>query len=128
VAALLELLAATGLRISEAIALRWSDLERQGQPPRLLDVQLAPPGISRGHPGRLIGKRHSRPSVLRLAPLALDGSDYRSGLNALSDGGGLIDAGDQGVMRIATSYFVTEERCPGVSPAGIAFSVSSPRL
>jgi hypothetical protein len=42
--------------------------------------------------------------------------------------GGLIDAGDQGVMRTATSYFVTEERCPGVSPAGIAFSVSSPCL
>ena len=34
----------------------------------------------------------------------------------------------QGVMRIATSYFVTELRCPGVSPAGIAFSVSSPCL
>ena len=42
--------------------------------------------------------------------------------------GGLIDASDQGVMRTATSYFVTEERCPGVSPAGIAFSVSSPCL
>ncbi len=46
----------------------------------------------------------------------------------LSHGGGPIEAGDQGVMRIATSYFVTEERCPGVSPAGIAFSISSPRL
>jgi hypothetical protein len=41
---------------------------------------------------------------------------------------GLIDAVNQGVMRIATSYFVTEVRCPGVSPAGIAFSISSPRL
>ena len=39
-----------------------------------------------------------------------------------------IDAGDQVVMRIATSYFVTEERCPGVSPAGIALRISSPRL
>ena len=39
-----------------------------------------------------------------------------------------VDASNQGVMRIATSYFVTEVRCPGVSPAGIAFSISSARL
>ena len=31
------------------------------------------------------------------------------------------------VMRIATSYLVTEARRPGVSPAGIAFSTSWPR-
>jgi hypothetical protein len=31
-------------------------------------------------------------------------------------------------MRVATLYFVTEVRCPGVSPAGIAFKISSPRL
>jgi hypothetical protein len=29
---------------------------------------------------------------------------------------------------MATSCFVTDVRRPGVSPAGIAFSVSSPRL
>jgi hypothetical protein len=40
----------------------------------------------------------------------------------------LLGGGNQGVMRIATSYFVTEARSPGVSPAGIAFSTSSPRL
>ena len=34
----------------------------------------------------------------------------------------------QGVMRTATSYFVTEARRPGVSPAGIACRTSSPRL
>jgi hypothetical protein len=50
------------------------------------------------------------------------------GSHPVSHGGGLIDAGVQGVMRIATSYFVTEDRWPGVSPAGIAFSTSSPRL
>jgi hypothetical protein len=32
------------------------------------------------------------------------------------------------VMRLATSYLVTDARRPGVSPAGIAFSASSPRL
>jgi hypothetical protein len=32
------------------------------------------------------------------------------------------------VMRNATWYFVTDERLPGVSPAGIALSASSPRL
>jgi hypothetical protein len=31
------------------------------------------------------------------------------------------------VMRVATLYFVTDVRRPGVSPAGIAFSISSPR-
>jgi hypothetical protein len=31
-------------------------------------------------------------------------------------------------MRVATLYFVTDVRCPGVSPAGIAFKISSPRL
>ena len=31
------------------------------------------------------------------------------------------------VRRIATSYFVTEVRLPGVSPAGIAFKAASPR-
>ena len=29
------------------------------------------------------------------------------------------------LMREATSYFLTEERCPGVSPPGIAFRISS---
>jgi hypothetical protein len=29
-------------------------------------------------------------------------------------------------MRVVTSYFVTDVRRPGVSPAGIASSVSSP--
>jgi len=32
-----------------------------------------------------------------------------------------------GVMRIATSYFDTDVRCPGVSSLGIAFRISSPR-
>ncbi len=32
------------------------------------------------------------------------------------------------VMRLATSYLVTDVRRPGVSPAGIAFSAASPRL
>jgi len=36
--------------------------------------------------------------------------------------------GCQTVLRRATSYRETEVRCPGVSPAGIAFRVSSPRL
>ncbi len=31
------------------------------------------------------------------------------------------------VIRIATSYFRTEVRCPGVSSAGIALRISSPR-
>ena len=30
-------------------------------------------------------------------------------------------------MRVATLYFVTDVRRPGVSPAGIALSISSPR-
>jgi hypothetical protein len=34
----------------------------------------------------------------------------------------------QALIRMATSYFVTYVRWPGVSPVGIAFSVSSPRL
>ncbi len=34
----------------------------------------------------------------------------------------------QSAMRCATSYFVTETRRPGVSPVGIALSVSSPCL
>ena len=29
-------------------------------------------------------------------------------------------------MRVATLYFVTDVRCPGVSPAGIALKISSP--
>ena len=32
----------------------------------------------------------------------------------------------QTLMRIGTSYFATEVRLPGVSPAGIAFSAASP--
>ena len=32
----------------------------------------------------------------------------------------------QRFMRVATLYFVTEVRCPGVSPAGIALRTSSP--
>jgi hypothetical protein len=31
-------------------------------------------------------------------------------------------------MRVATLYFVTDVRRPGVSPAGIALKISSPRL
>lgn len=31
------------------------------------------------------------------------------------------------VIRIATRYFCTDVLAPGVSPAGIAFSVASPR-
>ena len=31
------------------------------------------------------------------------------------------------VMRIATSYFETDVRCPGVSSLGIALRISSPR-
>ena len=31
------------------------------------------------------------------------------------------------VMRIATSYFETDVRCPGVSSLGIALKISSPR-
>ena len=43
----------------------------------------------------------------------------------------LFSAGEnarQGVMRVATLYFVTDARRPGVSPAGIALKISSPRL
>lgn len=32
------------------------------------------------------------------------------------------------VMRVATSYFATEVRRPGVSPVGIESRISSPRL
>jgi hypothetical protein len=42
-----------------------------------------------------------------------------------------IDRGNavsQLFMRVATLYFVTDVRLPGVSPTGIALSISSPRL
>ena len=81
-----------------------------------------------------LGQR-ARPSPRMAAPtVPTRGALARARRERLARGshplsrGGLIDASDQGVMRTATSYFVTEERCPGVSPAGIAFSVSSPCL
>src|SRR6266540_6537056 len=41
---------------------------------------------------------------------------------------GAVTGPPQRVIRVATLYFVTDVRRPGVSPAGIAFSTSSPRL
>lgn len=40
---------------------------------------------------------------------------------------GVSSSGRYGVARTATSYFRTDVRWPGVSPAGIALKAASPR-
>ena len=37
----------------------------------------------------------------------------------------ILSSAGQLLMRIATSYLDTDDRCPGVSPAGIALRISS---
>ena len=76
----------------------------------LLDEQ-APPTSTRLRSAQVLGSARGADIALR------NGSEQ---VRELSPG--------HAVMRLATSYFVTEVRCPGVSLPGIALSASSPRL
>jgi hypothetical protein len=66
----------------------------------------------------LFDRRHQQEVSARREPLSKPcGSRWPADLRS----------GRHPAMRLTTSYFVTEVRCPGVSAAGIAFKAASPR-
>jgi hypothetical protein len=65
---------------------------------------------------------------LAYAALAAASSAKRESLHAALETRPRFVGGRYTAIRIATSYLVTDVRCPGVSAVGIAFSVSSPCL
>ena len=107
--------------------------------PVISPANAEPAGVNSWRPGRIRRARTTRPSGEGLAapgtiaavasPRFVLMLGFRSRWCSRSAGRRFAfpDRG-QSAMRCATSYFVTETRRPGVSPVGIALSVSSPCL
>ena len=107
--------------------------------PVISPANAEPAGVNSWRPGRIRRARTTRPSGEGLAapgtiaavasPRFVLMLGFRSrwcdGPQAVAS---LSPIPGQSAMRCATSYFVTETRRPGVSPVGIALSVSSPCL
>jgi hypothetical protein len=81
-------------------------------------------GLQAAGPSRRLGERGAaakrRPQTRRHRLLRAGATNARAGRGHTPE--------PQDFMRVATLYFVTEVRCPGVSPAGIALRIASPVL
>jgi hypothetical protein len=120
-------------RCRDAQRARGSGRDRLGKSAVLGDVTASGrPSVRRTHnheaPARLYATASTTSRRLGYAALAPASSAKRESQHAALETRPRFVGGRYTVIRIATSYLVTDVRCPGVSAVGIAFSVSSPCL